>query len=99
MKILVNNYENTDFKLQVLCKQTEDKYGYIYGNAEDFCGSTLEVEADDIREHCWSKGWSAPISGKSYVVVCPLCGEWIEISAEKIPKTVRDNARRIIRNG
>ena len=97
MKILVDNYTKDNFTLEIKCKQLIDKHGFCYGEAKDYCGSTLSIDAEDIRCHHWSGGYSAVNTGVSYVVVCPLCGEWIEIPSEKIPKRIRDNAREISR--
>lgn len=92
MKVLIDNYTYDNFSLKVQCKQTHDEHGYTYGDESEYCGSTLEVDAFDIKSHKWSKGWPETQTGTSYVVICPLCGSWIEIPAEKIPKQVREKA-------
>lgn len=99
MKILVDNYTNNAFKIEVKCEKTYDEYVYTYGNDLDYCGSVLEAEPWDIRSHRWSKGWPDNISGASYIVVCPLCGSWIEIPEDKLPKQVKENAKEIYYHG
>ena len=98
MKILVDNYNN-EFTLKVECKKTYDEYGFTYGDDNDYCNSVLEVSEEDVRVHSWSKGWPDNISGDSYVIMCPLCGAWIEIPEDKLPKRVKENAIPISRRG
>ena len=99
MKVLVDNYNN-EFTLKVECKKrTCNKYGFIYGNDDDYCNSILEVSEKDIRVHSWSKKWPEDVNGLSYLVMCPLCGAWIEIPEDKLPKRVKKNAIPISKRG
>lgn len=90
MKVIKENNYSDVFPMQIKCKRIEDEYGFAYGKEKDFCGSELEVDAEDIRKHGWSK--YPDYSGTDYGVVCPVCGQFIVIDKNKIPKTVLNKA-------
>ena len=91
MKIIKKNekFENT-FPMTIVCEQVKDKYGYTYGEKVDFCGSELEIEASDIKRHDWEK--YPATSGTDYGVVCPVCGRFLMLDADKLPQKVKDEA-------
>lgn len=90
-----NNYDNI-FPMKIRCRQVKDKYGFYYGEYQDYCGSELEVETSDIRVHHWSK--YPDYSGKDYGVVCPVCGEFTVIDENTLPVAVKKNAEEIFLN-
>jgi hypothetical protein len=94
MKIIKENskFENV-FPMRITCKQIRDKYGFTYGDAVDFCGSELEIEAEDIKKHGWEK--YPNYSGTDYVVVCPICKSFIMIDEKLLPQKVKDNAESV----
>lgn len=98
MKVLVDNYNDKNFTYQVMCRQVKDENGFVYGDPEDFCGSTLEIEGRDVKKHFWGKGIYDRITGVSYVVVCPLCGSWIELPEAILPGSVKNKAEKIYRS-
>lgn len=49
MKIIKKNNFSGIFPMKIACKRVVDEYGFAYGKREDFCGSELEVDADDIK--------------------------------------------------
>jgi hypothetical protein len=83
------NFEHV-FPIEIKCEKVVDKYGFSYGEEKDFCGSELEITAEDIKKHEWSK--YPDYKGADYGVVCPVCGRFIAIDTDKIPKNVLDNA-------
>lgn len=88
MKVVkINNFTDV-FPLRVTCKRVVDKYGFSYGCEKDFCGSELEVDAADIKKHKWFK--YPCFEGIDYGVVCPICKNFIPISMNEIPRTVRE---------
>ena len=93
MKIIENN-SLTGFPRRVTCEFTRDKDGYYYDECNNYCGSILEIEASDIKQHHWRK---YDESGTSYVVVCPVCGCWIEIDANTLNSNIKANAEEIQR--
>lgn len=54
MKVIKENkkFENV-FPMRIKCQIMVDEYGYSYGKEVDFCGSELEIEAEDIKKHHW----------------------------------------------
>ena len=94
MKVIENNSHKSGFPRRITCKQVFDENGYSYGNELDFCGSVLEVEASDIKKHHWEKYYE---SGESYIVVCPICGSWIEIDSNTLSSTTKAEAEEIQR--
>ena len=90
MKIIENNAKS-NFPIQVTCKQVRDKYGYTYGDKNDFCGSILEIEASDIKKHPWEK-YMAGDSGIDYGVICPVCGKFIMLDANTLNARVKQEA-------
>lgn len=93
MKVIKENNYSDVFPMQIKCKRVVDKYGFAYGKEKDFCGSELEVDAEDIKKHGWDK--YPDYSGTDYGVVCPVCGQFVVIDKNKIPKTVLNNAEEI----
>ena len=93
VKVIVKrNFEHV-FPIQVDCKCIVDEYGCSYGSRADYCGSTLEVVASDIKKHPFFK--YPDISGIDYGVICPVCGCFVVLDEDKIPQTVLDNAEEI----
>lgn len=92
MKIIKKGNYNDQFPMKVLCRRVVDEYGFGYGDDKDFCGSTLEVEAEDIKKHPWSK--YPDFHGVDYGVVCPVCGKFIPVIGN-ICQKVLDNAEEI----
>ena len=89
MKIVEENNYNR-FPMYVTCRRVVDKYGFDYGRDEDFCGSKLEVDTEDIKKHKWYK--YPHIEGIDYGVVCPKGGMFIHIEDSDIPKCIKENA-------
>lgn len=75
------------FPMEVRCEQIKDEYGFCYGNKVDFCGSLLEIDAEDICSHKWEK--YPDMSGTDYGIICPVCGNFIMIPAKNIPERVK----------
>ena len=94
MKVIENNSHKNGFPRRIICKQVCDENGYSYGNEFDFCSSVLEIEASDIKRHHWEKYYE---SGDSYVVVCPICGSWIEIDPNTLSSIVKEESEIITR--
>lgn len=86
------NFEHV-FPMVIECKQVIDEYGYSYGNKADFCGSKLEIEAEDIKKHPWAK--YPDYSGIDYGVICPVCGKFVVVNSEDLPQSVMKNAEEI----
>lgn len=93
MKILKENKSFGIFPMQVTCKRVEDKYGLAYGKENDFCGSELEINADDIKAHEWDK--YPNLQGIDYGVVCPVCKQFIAIDKEVLPLCVMEQAEKV----
>lgn len=93
MKIIERSGDYGIFPMAVTCKRVVDQYGFAYGEEKDFCGSKLEIEADDIKKHPWFK---YPVfEGVDYGVVCPVCGNFIVIDESKLPVGVLNLADKI----
>ena len=93
MKVIKKNNYNNVFPMKIVCHQVADKYEFVYGKENDFCGSELEIEAEDIKKHKWDK--YPDYSGTNYGVVCPVCGEFIPIDICKIPARILNDAEEI----
>lgn len=93
MKVIENN-SNKSFPRRIVCKMVRDKMGYSYGNINDYCGSVLEIEASDIKRHNWSR---YDERGTSFIVICPVCGGWIEIEPDTLTSTTKAEAEEIQR--
>ena len=93
MRVIEDNY-NTQFNRTIRCELWADKTGYSYHNSKSYCSSVLEIEASDVKKHEWQKFYE---DGTSYVVVCPLCGCWIELDPNTLPKAVKEKAELIQR--
>lgn len=93
MKIIENNLL-TGFPRRITCEFTRDKDGYYYDECNSYCGSILEIETSDIKRHHWRK---YDASGTSYVVVCPVCGCWLEIDSNTLSSTTKAEAEEIQR--
>ena len=85
MKILK---EPDKFKKIITCECIKDKHGYGWGDKEDYCGATLEIEAEDICRREWHKYYE---HGIDYGVVCPVCNCFIVV--EDLPSHIKKNAR------
>ena len=93
MKVLQRrNYEHV-FPMQIECRRVEDENGFAYGNEADFCGSLLEIGAEDIVKHPWSK--YPDYSGIDYGVKCPVCGKFIVIDKDTIPKAILESCKEV----
>ena len=90
MKVIKQNYFPNIFPMQIKCEKVVDSYGFSYGEEKDFCGSELEVSAEDIRKHNWFK--YPNYEGTDYIVICPVCGQFIAINRDIIPNHIKDNA-------
>ncbi len=93
MRVIEKNSFNLLFPMEVRCQRVEDRYGFAYGEVADFCGSRLEIEANDIKQHHWSK--YPDYKGVDYGVICPVCKQFVVISPESIPQVIKDNAEQI----
>lgn len=93
MKVVSENSFSDIFPMKIKCKRVVDRYGFAYGKENDFCGSELEIEADDIKKHKWQK--YPDYSGTDYGVKCPICNQFIPISEDVIPKSILDKAEEI----
>jgi len=90
MKVIsVGNHSHV-FPMRVICKQVTDEYGFSYGDAVDFCGSELEIEASDIRKRSWYK--YPETCGEDYGITCPICKGFVPIKKKLLPKFVLENA-------
>lgn len=92
MKVIKNN-KVLGFPRQIVCEQEIDKYGFCYGKAVDFCGSILEIDAEDIRKHPWHK--YPDYKGIDYGVICPICGQFISIPSNTLSKQLQESAPEI----
>ena len=81
------------FPMDIICKRVEDEYGFAYGDKNDFCCSKLEIEAEDIVAHDWSK--YPDYKGTDYGVKCPKCGQFIVINKNILPKSIKDAAPKV----
>lgn len=93
MKVIKENKFSDIFPMKIKCKRITDEYGFSYGKENDFCGSELEIEISDIKKHEWSK--YPDYSGVDYGVICPMCGQFIPINEDNIPKNVLERAEKI----
>lgn len=93
MKILKENNFSNIFPMKITCHQVIDRNGFSYGEKKDFCGSELEIIAEDIKKHEWSK--YPDYKGADYGVVCPICGKFIVVNEKEIPKKILDSAEEI----
>lgn len=94
MKIIEDNYTTANFSRRITCEFARSPDGYYYDEGNNYCGSVLEIEASDVKRHNWAKYYRA---GTSYVVVCPLCGCWIELDPDTLPRVVKEKAEPIQR--
>ena len=94
MKVIEENRFSDIFPMKIKCKRVVDEYGFAYGKKNDFCGSELEIESGDIKKHKWSK--YPDFSGTDYGVVCPICGQFIVIGEDVIPKYILKSAEEIL---
>jgi hypothetical protein len=90
MRVLNKNDFSDIFPMRVKCEKVVDIYGFSYGNEKDFCGSELEIDAEDIKRHDWFK--YPCYKGTDYGVICPVCGKLVVVDTNKIPKRLRDIA-------
>lgn len=93
MKILKKNDFCSVFPMEIKCERILDKYGLSYGEPKDFCGSELEISAEDIKRHDWFK--YPDCEGIDYGVICPVCKRFIVIQTDKIPNVILENAESI----
>ena len=90
MKVIKENKVPNAFPRRITCRRVVDMYGFDYGREYDFCGSELEIDADDVKKHSWSK--YPDYSGIDYGVICPICGQFIVVDKDYIPRYVLDSA-------
>ena len=88
MKIIKDNSKSS-FPRQITCERVEDKNGLAYGAYADFCGSIIEIEAEDVKKHSWAM-WDD--SGVDYGVICPVCGKFIAIKEDTISCYIKEKA-------
>lgn len=81
------------FPMRIKCQREVDSYGFTYGEEKDFCGSELEIDPNDIKKHDWFK--YPCYEGTDYGVVCPICGQFVVVDRNRIPKSVLANAEEI----
>ena len=93
MKIVNENNSYDMFPMLVFCRRVVDTYGFAYGEEKDFCGSKLEIEAEDIKKHKWFK--YPDYEGVDYGVICPVCGKFIVVDRNEIPNKVLSDAEEI----
>lgn len=93
MKIIKKEQSFGVFPMTIVCKEVKDQYGFSYGNKVDFCGSQLEIVAEDIIAHDWSK--YPDYKGTDYGVICPVCGQFILVDEKLIPKLVKESAEKV----
>lgn len=93
MKIIKRAGDYGVFPMSVKCKRVVDQYGFAYGEEKDFCGSELEVDAEDIKKHPWFK--YPDYQGVDYGVLCPVCGKFIVIDEHVLPVGVMNKAEQI----
>lgn len=93
MKVVSESNFSGIFPMRVKCEKVVDMYGFSYDSQNDFCGSELEVDAADIKRHGWFK--YPCFKGIDYGVICPVCGQFIAIDENRIPKRVRNGAEEI----
>jgi len=91
MKVIERKNFDNIFPMTVTCQRVEDAYGFAYGDKKDFCGSTLEVEAEDIKKHSWQK--YPDYAGTDYGVICPVCHKFVVIDTKLIPDNILKSAR------
>lgn len=93
MKVIEKGNYGLAFPMIVECKRVVDEYGYAYGDTKDFCGSKIEIEVKDIKKHKWNK--YPDYKGTDYGFICPVCGKFVVVDKNKIPKKVLDTAEEI----
>ena len=93
MKVVKENRFSNIFPMLIVCKRVVDSYGFSYGKDKDFCGSEIEIEAEDIKKHGWFK--YPDYEGVDYGIVCPVCGKFIVIDKDKIPDKVMNESEEI----
>lgn len=93
MRIIEEGNFGNVFPMIVECKEVVDKHGFAYGDTKDFCGSKIEIEAEDIKKHEWFK--YPNYEGTDYGFICPKCGKFVAVDINKIPKQVLDEAEEI----
>ena len=96
MKVIKENNFTNVFPMQVKCKKVVDTYEFSYGKEKDFCGSELEIDAEDIKKHKWFK--YPDYEGVDYGVICPVCGKFVVIDKDEIPIKILKNAEEIFFN-
>lgn len=94
MKIIENNSGKNSFPRRVTCEVVCDRYGYTYGNKNDFCGSILEIEVSDIKKHEWSK--YPDYKGVDYGVICPVCGKFIMLDSDSLNSIIKSEAPEVV---
>lgn len=93
MKVIKKNNFPNIFPMRIKCERVVDKYGFSYGQQNDFCGSILEIEPKDIKKHKWHK--YPDYKGVDYGVICPVCGKFIAINEQLIPKHILNNTQEV----
>lgn len=94
MKVIKENNFTNAFPMKIICKRVVDRYGFSYGDEKDFCGSELEINAEDIKKHGWFK--YPNYTGVDYGIICPVCKQFVVMQKDKIPSKVLNNAEEIL---
>lgn len=82
MKVLKQgNFEGV-FPMEVMCGEGLDS-----DSAVDYCGSLLEVSAEDIIRTSEDTDYCG--------IICPICGQFTYIPSEEIPEIVRKKSKRV----
>ena len=93
MKVIEEHFFDETFPMIITCRQSKDEYGFTYGEKKDFCGSVLEINAEDIKSHLYFK--YPNLDGVDYGVICPVCGRFITVDKTKLPEFVINHAESI----
>ena len=93
MKVVEESHSFGVFPMQIVCQKVLDEHGFSYGKEHDFCGSKIEIEAEDIVAHDWDK--YPDYHGTDFGVKCPICGQFIMIDREFVPESIMKSAKKI----
>lgn len=85
---IIEKKEPEKWTLELTCQENKDEYGFVWARKEnDFCGSKLEIDVDDIFFKTW---WKMSVGrGKDYLVKCPVCQNLIYIKPDLIPSYIK----------
>lgn len=90
---VVGESKSSVFPMRIRCRRVEDSDGFAYGKEVDFCGKELEVEESDVKKHPWFK--YPNYTDVDYGVKCPMCGMFVVIDEDKLPKYVKEKTEEI----